>query len=184
MMQVRDANGAARAVPAASSNGDGDSGDRWWPVVGFPGYWVSCAGQVRHHARTLKPSIRNGYRRVWLVDTEGRRVRRAVHLLVLEAFVGPRPSSRHHGAHTPDNDKSNNRLENLAWKLPEDNEADKRACGTAPKGGRNWRPSRERVARVRARAAQGESYTQIARDEGLHRHSVSRIVRGLRRRAA
>jgi hypothetical protein len=105
-----------------------------------------------------------------------------VHVLVLETFVGPRPSPRHHGAHFPDNDKANNRLENLAWKLPKENEADKKQCGTAPKGGATRKA--QNVERIRQRAAQGESYTKIARDEGLHRHSVSRIVRGLRRRAA
>jgi hypothetical protein len=156
----------------------------WRSIAEFPGYWISSAGQVRHYARELKPTPRSGYLRVCMRSEDGRRHFRPIHLLVLETFVGPRPSSKHHGAHFPDNDKSNNRLENLAWKLPTENEADKRACGTAPKGGRNWRPNRARVERVRARAAAGESFTKIARDEGLHRYSVSRIVRGLRRRAA
>lgn len=167
-----------------SSASDGTRGAEWRPVVDFAGYSISSLGEVRHQSRDLKPQPRGGYLRVRLVAPDGKRVWRPVHTLVLEAFVGPRPSPKHHGAHTPDNDRSRNSVDNLAWKLPSENEADKRACGTAPRGGRVWRPSRQRVARVRARAAQGESYTSIARDEGLHRHSVSRIVRGLRRRSA
>ena len=107
----------------------------WLPIPAFPGYSISSLGQVRHQSRDLKPQPRGGYLRVRLVAPDGKRVWRPVHTLVLEAFVGPRPSPKHHGAHTPDNDRSRNSVDNLAWKLPSENEADKRACGTAPRGG-------------------------------------------------
>lgn len=154
----------------------------WRPVPGFPGYEISDAGNVRDGAGRLLRAVRNegGYYRVLLLGD--RPVYRRVHVLVLEAFVGPRPSPRHHAAHGPDRRKSNNRLTNLRWATPEENEADKKPHGTALGGGRHWRPNRERVSRVRERAARGESYSAIALSEGLHRYSVSRIVRGLRRR--
>lgn len=155
----------------------------WRHIPGFSRYEVSDDGRVRCGSRMLSLNHRDagGYVDLMLLDDAGVRRKRKLHNLVLEAFVGPRPSPRHHGAHAPDNTRTNNRLSNLTWKLPEENEADKRACGTAPRGGRVWRPNKARVERIRLRVASGESYSAVARDEGLHRHSVSRIARGLRR---
>lgn len=53
-----------------------------------------------------------------------------VHSLVLQTFVGPRPSERHHAAHL-DGNVANNRLSNLRWVTREENEAHKRGHGTA-----------------------------------------------------
>jgi len=160
----------------------------WRTIPGFSRYEASDDGRIRRRRTGYLLSLRHrdngGYVDLMVYDNVGVRRKRKLHNLVLETFVGPRPTPRHHGAHTPDNDLTNNRLSNLAWKLPEENEADKKMCGTAPKGGRTWRPSRERVRRVKARVAAGESYSAVARDEGMHRHSVSRIVRGLRRARA
>jgi hypothetical protein len=151
-------------------------GSLWKPIPENPAFLVNPLGVVRHGFREPKQTPNHkGYLKVRIGP-----VKRFVHCLVLEAFVGPRPSRRHHGAHL-DGDKTNNCLSNLEWKLPEDNEADKRKHGTHAGGGRVWRPNRERVARIRARAQGGESYASIAKSEGLHPHSVSRIVRGLRR---
>src|ERR1700691_2888258 len=137
MMQVREANGVAQAAA------------QWRPLLWAPGYWISSSGDVKRYGRTLKPTQRRGYLRVWLMDHNGDKRMHGVHVLVLETFVSQRPSPRHHAAHTPLNDKSCNCLDNLAWKLPEDNEADKRQHGTQPRGGRNWRPNRARIERVR-----------------------------------
>lgn len=146
--------------------------ERWLPSRVDPRYEVSDAGRVRRGGRVLKPSLSDsGYARV--------RTPRVllVHKAVLEAFVGPAPSRRHHAAHD-DGDKSNNRLDNLAWKLKEANEADKRRHGTAPSRFTGHHRT-DHVATVLALAGT-MSFTRIAREVGLHRSSVSRIVRGLR----
>lgn len=156
----------------------------WRQIADCPLYLVSDLGKVRRidARRCLRPWPNSGrYLIVTLYNKEGKKVHRRVHLLVLHTWMGPPPSPLHHGAHD-DGDKSNNKLQNLFWKLPVENEADKKKHGTAPKGGKNWRPSKERIARIKVRAANGESFSRIARDEGLHRSSVSRIVRGLRRK--
>lgn len=116
-----------------------------------------------------------------LRSPSGRRVWRKVHLLVLEAFVGPRPSPRHHGAHYPDPDPTNNRARNLRWALPEENEAHKRARAQIWVGGARQPTPPARVVAIRAAAARGASFTALGRSYGLHRTSVARIVRGLRR---
>lgn len=100
----------------------------WSSVVGWENlYEVSDCGRVRSLARTvpfgnntrrvpsrvLKPGRdANGVRYVQLTDGP-RRVVRRVHVLVLEAFVGPRPPGLE-GCHW-DDDKDNNHLENLRW---------------------------------------------------------------------
>ena len=152
------------------------------PPPSHPGYWISSQGEVKRYGRPLKPTSRRGYLRVWLTGADGLKRMHGVHVLVLETFVGKRPTPRHHAAHSNENDRTRNTLDNLEWKLPEDNEADKKRHGTVRGGGKK-EPAAD-VERIRASAAAGDSYTAIARDEGLHRHSVSRIVRGLRRRAA
>lgn len=107
-------------------------------IAGFAGYFVDDAGGVwsekrkggndRRPGKTgplrpLKAQInRAGYHVVGL-DRAGRNVSRFVHRLVLEAFVGPRPSGME-ACHFPDHDKSNNSLSNLRWDTHAENEKD------------------------------------------------------------
>lgn len=154
---------------------------RWRPLADFPGYAVSRAGHVRFKRLAIIPQWRGSYSRVRLRAPSGRRVWRPVHALVLEAFVGPRPSPRHHGAHFPDRDRANNRADNLRWALPEENEADKRVHGTHSRGGARIATSESAVGAIRLAAAAGESFTSIGRRYRLHRTSVARIVAGHRR---
>ena len=150
--------------------------EHWLPIYGYARWEVSDRGRVRYETRIV-PQYPNhaGYLRV-KIDSKWKRV----HLLVLHAFVGPRPSPRHHGAHGPGGQR-NNCAWNLRWALPEENEADKKIAGTHRNGRRGpVTPARVVAQIVRAREG-GASYISIARATGLHRHSVSRICRGLRR---
>jgi len=152
----------------------------WRPVPGFPGYAVTARGTVRGpRGAVLKESRSDsGYRRVRPL-VRGRQRSLLVHVAVLLAHVGPRPSRRHHGAHV-NGDKDDCSVGNLAWKTRRRNEADKRAHGTAPRGFSGYRPDADLVARVRALVSAGGSYSAVARELGLHRSSVSRIARELR----
>ncbi|MCK5020716.1 MAG: HNH endonuclease [Candidatus Peribacteraceae bacterium] len=100
---------------------------KWLPVVGFDGYEVSSSGLImstkggRLHLMSNKEQ-RYGYEMVNLFSN-GRKFPRLIHRLVLEAFVGPRPSGmqcRH-----LDGDGSNNRLDNLLWGTVEENMTDR-----------------------------------------------------------
>lgn len=109
--------------------------EEWRPVVGhFGAYEVSDRGRVRSLDRTVvhrtgfrqrrrgqvRKSVRqkNGYFSVLLPDR-----RRYVHILVLEAFVGPCPPG-HETLHH-DGDPSNNDLTNLRYGTPSENAYDK-----------------------------------------------------------
>jgi hypothetical protein len=142
---------------------------------------VSDRGLVRRGRRAVAPQPHRGYLRVRLRAPDGEPRWRKVHLLVLEAFVGPRPSPRHHGAHYPDPSPENNRVKNLRWATPEDNELHKLVHGSRSRGGHREPTRPGIVAAIRLAAATGASFTAIGRAHGLHRTSVARIVRGLRR---
>lgn len=116
--------------------------DRWMPVVGFEGFYeVSDTGKVRSLRHMTKQGVRGGrvltphvgpkgYLTVGLTATAlGRRETRYVHELVLEAFVGPRPTGMD-ACHDPDPTRSNCHLANLRWDTRRSNFADKRAHGT------------------------------------------------------
>lgn len=105
----------------------------WKPVVGFEGlYEVSDTGDVKslgrylpcgtgvrfHKGKRLKLKFdRFGYPQVALAGTTKR-----VHVLVAEAFLGPRPS-KHEVRHLNDIPKDN-RVDNLAWGTSSDNKRD------------------------------------------------------------
>lgn len=119
----------------------------WLPVVGFEGWYeVSDCGRVRSvervieltrmgkttarrlRMRVLRPGIdQNGRPHVDL-QRAGQSLSRNVHLLVLEAFVGPRPAGLH-GCHH-DDVPTNNRLDNLRWDTPSANRYDSSRNGT------------------------------------------------------
>jgi hypothetical protein len=116
--------------------------ENWKPVTGTDGrYEVSDTGNVRSWIHpggarrkvplVLTPSpIAKGYLCVGFRLNDGR-VCKVVSNLVLEAFVGPRPTTKHQAAHL-DNNKRNNRLDNLIWATPKENGSHKRAHGTQP----------------------------------------------------
>lgn len=121
--------------------------ERWLPVVDWDGwYQVSDRGQVRSvpriveylgrwgmtrrffPARLLRPQrIWDGHLRVVLVG-DGQRQYCKVHVLVLTAFVGRRPTGLL-GCHN-DGDPANNHVSNLRWDTPSSNSCDTLVHGT------------------------------------------------------
>jgi hypothetical protein len=116
--------------------------ERWLPVVGWEGlYEVSSHGQVRsldrwvtmkngrrrpHRGRVLRPGLYAHYLVVVLSD--GIKITKYVHDLVLRAFVGPPPLGME-CLHGP-NGQLNNRLGNLSWGTRCQNMMDKQRDGT------------------------------------------------------
>lgn len=119
--------------------------ETWLPVVGWEDlYEVSDLGRVRSldrvvafgqrervaQGRVLKPGKDvHGVRYVQLTG-DGRRKVCRVHLLVLEAFVGPRPEGME-GCHW-DDDKENNCIANLRWDTHAANMQDAIRNGSRP----------------------------------------------------
>ncbi|MDM4221800.1 NUMOD4 motif-containing HNH endonuclease [Klebsiella pasteurii] len=109
----------------------------WKPVVGYEGrYEVSNLGNVRSLSNYRKGLFHNniahfiqnkGYHYVSIRDADGKSKRLAVHRIVLEAFVGPRPDGKQI-AHW-NGDPSDNRVENLRWATSKENIADRSRHG-------------------------------------------------------
>lgn len=151
------------------------------PIPGFPQYKVDEEGNVYGPTKTepMKQTANHGgYFRVTLrKDCES--FTRSVHVLVLLAFVGPRPD-RFLGCHN-DGDKANNRLSNLRWGSPEENEKDKTAHGTKAIGRRNGavRLTVEQVSEIRIAKASGNRVwgcKALARKFGVDRATVSDVA--------
>jgi hypothetical protein len=98
--------------------------ERWLPITGSPGYWISDHGRARSGSRILKPwwVSNNGNRTGSLVVGLGRSRRAKVSHLVLEHFDSPRPPGAL--ALHQDDDQANNRLTNLRWGTYSDNSFD------------------------------------------------------------
>jgi hypothetical protein len=126
-----------------------------------PGYRVGDDGSVWSWRGRLKPFRANKQRPYLRVCLRNRRLFR-VHVLVLEAFVGPRPPGMVccHG----DGDPTNNALSNLRWDTPQANHADR------VKHGRPCAPklTADQVREIRARRAAGSvTYAQLASEYGV-----------------
>lgn len=122
-------------------------------VLGFPDYFVTSLGRV-FSTKSGRPRLKKqcptkkGYMNVYM---EPGNATARIHRLVLEAFVGPRPSPRHEARHL-DGCPSNNRLSNLAWGTAAENLADKERHGTVYCGTRHRfaRLDPEKVRSIRA----------------------------------
>jgi hypothetical protein len=101
-----------------------------------------------------------------------------VHVLVLTAFVGPRPSRHHEAAHR-DGDGINNRLSNLRWATYAEQHADKVRHGRALWGeaAPTAKLTAVQVKRMRrAYAAGGVTQRALADEYGVSRPAVELIV--------
>lgn len=124
--------------------------ETWLPVVGFEGiYEVSDLGKVKSLARVVSASnrevnytekilrtetLKRGYQRVCLCD-HTKRVKKLVHVLVAEAFIGPRPIDME-VCHN-NGDGSDNSLSNIRWDTRTSNTRDRIRHGT-----HNWLESK------------------------------------------
>jgi len=99
-------------------------------IVDWPRYSVDQGGNVYGPKGRLATALRGGYPSVTLC-APGRRKSALVHLLVLEAFVGPRPDGNE-ACHC-DGDRENSKLSNLRWASQTENMADRDLHGSTAK---------------------------------------------------
>lgn len=147
--------------------------EHWLPVSGYEGrYEVSSFGYVRS-LRGPRGGLRDvpkilagsnggkGYRIVALCAKEKREYF-YVHRLVMSTFVGPCPDGMEvaHG----DGIRKHNRLDNLEYKTPSENQADRVRHNTHDQGERsaNAKLTEKAVLEVRRLWARGESLGVLA----------------------
>jgi len=161
------------------------------PIPGCPGYEVSNLGRVRSLDRVVIKRIRGidrennlkgrlltfrkhsqGYRAVSL----GNGKQATVHSLVMLAFVGERPDGA--WINHKNGDKADNRLENLEYCTPKQNQEHAVHTGLAPRppGGDKLTPAD--VLSINERLKQGESTVALGREFGVARGMISSIRTG------
>lgn len=156
--------------------------ETWKPVVNFEKlYEVSNLGNVRHigKSKPLSPVDNgNGYLTVTLYNnTHKKRCR--VHVLVAEAFIGPKTQGMQ--INHIDHDKTNNALSNLEYVTASNN---MKAAGIA----RRWdyRLTDEEVLEIRAIVTPGvsgpNSMKSLAKRFNTTARNITRIVNGTTRR--
>ncbi len=160
-------------------------------IPNWPGYRVGDDGSVwsrRKHGKILdswhllRPRVNsNGYKVVFLCLSRKVRWHVAVHRLVLETFVGPRPEGME-CRHFPDSTKTNNRLENLRWGTAKENRADASAAGVLGnnRGARNGHAklTEDDVKLIRVLHKQGVRTAVIANRFGVGTECIYRAVIG------
>jgi hypothetical protein len=165
--------------------------DYFKSIEGFPGYRVSERGEVRscwNRVRRrggmtdnwlpLKPIPDRGRHLSVNLHRGGRKIRRYIHHLVLEAFVGERPP----GAiccHW-DGDPANNRASNLRWDTYKSNCDDMLRHGKRRLGetGTSAKLKESAVREIRGLSSEGISTHDLADRYGVGTANIRAIVRG------
>lgn len=108
------------------------------PIPNCPDYLIDRNGSVystknyrnpSRQPKLLKLGTAGTYKQWRAKDDSGKYRNYHAHILVLELFVGPRPTPQHHARHL-NGDPLDNRLENLAWGTAKENYADSKRHGT------------------------------------------------------
>lgn len=165
--------------------------EEWRSVIGWPHYSVSNLGRVKSHnywrrgvERVLSPrQAGHGYYGITLCDA-GRQLDAKIHVLVAEAFIGPRPSGM--WVNHKDSVRSNNRAENLEWVTPSENNLHAYRTGnkkpSAAMGSNHPRSKlNEEVAQeIRSRyQAEKIGMARLAKQYGVTKVVVRNILKGV-----
>ena len=168
----------------------------WKPIPHYDGYEASNKGNVRcwnnqngcglklSEPRKLKLSkfVDNNYLRVGMRNsTSGKYKVRRVHQVVLEAFVGNKPTSKHVVMHK-DDDCTNNHLSSLCWATSQQNATDMVNKGRSLRGSKHPKSTltdeqrKEILDRFALDRSKG-SKTAIAEVMGIHRSNMYSILK-------
>ena len=144
----------------------------WKTIDNWP-YEVSDCGAVRRigNAKCLVPMRQGEKRRQYNVVSlcdRGHQIRRKVHILVLEAFVGRRPLGML-GLHK-DDDSTNDSLINLYWGTPADNANDARYT--------NSKLTQDQVEQIKQRRRGGERGADLSREFCVSQQLICDIHKG------
>lgn len=167
----------------------------WKTVKSFPEHEVSEAGDVRRIVSSrkykagyvLKPKPHKRGYLVYSLNNEDV----LAHRLVALAFLGDAPTPEHEVAHE-DGSRTHNHWRNLCWKLPVENQKDRKRHGTYMMGEQcTWvtKVTDAQASAIRTRYSNdgkrfcGGSVTmqQLADEYGISIAQVSRIVSGKRK---
>lgn len=151
----------------------------WKTIPSFPLYEASSEGRIRRIGKTKLLALcpgSNGYLIYRLSKGDGTFPSSCGHVLVCEAFHGPRPGPNFDAAH--DNGvKVDCREENLQWKTKKANHADKRRHGKHREGEDiSWSILKDHdIPVILVRLAAGESMLVIAGDYGVSEGAINGI---------
>ncbi len=175
----------------AMSEQDSNPPEGFRVIPGFPRYAINESGTILSicargcddkpkrwcDAKRINPTTTNPGYHVVVLNHNGKKRQTKVHRLVLLTFIGPCPDlmiCRH-----LDGNKTNNHVSNLAWGTPLENQNDRFLHGTDDQGERccSAKLTDADVLAIRARAASGERYSDIAKAFSVAISNVSHIVR-------
>ena len=159
-------------------------------IPGFPGYRIGSDGSVwSKRSRKMSGRLNSDWHRLTLTTRKSGYITacfragsknhvRYIHHLVLESFVGPRPDGME-CCHGPDG-ASDNRLENLRWGTPEENDQDKLLHGRLLRGDRhpNTKISDREVDVIRFLADEGVPRILLAAALGVSRARIGDLASG------
>jgi len=160
--------------------------EEWRPVVGYEGlYSVSNLGRFRKETSSpgYRIGIRNppldfyGYKNVCLTK-DGKLVKKLLHRLVLEAFIGldpERPECNHKNG-----TKGDSALSNLEWVTHTENVHHAIVVlGKTNKGERHGmaKLTDSQVLAIREQFRNGKTQIAISKEVGVARVTITRIVR-------
>lgn len=158
----------------------------WKPITGYEGWYsVSSLGRIRReksHRGNFTSILKNlcisdRYYRVVLWK-DSKRKHKYVHLLVAEAFIGPKPKG--YDCNHKDGDKSNCRLSNLEYITSTENARHawrtglyKKPCGIKNPAAKL---TEKEVLEIREKHSKGICDTRLAKEYGVHHSNIYLIV--------
>jgi hypothetical protein len=154
----------------------------WRTIVASPNYSVSDQGQVQNmkYARHLKPMSGTNGRTHITLPINGKFMAREIHVLVCEAFHGPRPQGLE-VSHI-DGDLTNNAANNLCWETRSENLVRRIGHGTMDRDFDNSRASLTPESRdqVFALRLTGLTQSEIGLKLGVSQTTIYRVLNGKR----